>query len=74
VRPLWHHDRMSTTTPDQEPTQLALLDAQASPLQFRLDQHTRQRGLAHVAAIRAQLAARAAQRADSLGLQSRSAA
>jgi len=32
------------------------------PLQFRLDQRTRQRGLAHIAAIKAQLAARAAER------------
>jgi hypothetical protein len=31
-------------------------------LQFRLDQRTRERGLAHVAAIKAQLAARAAAR------------
>jgi hypothetical protein len=32
------------------------------PLQFRLDRRTRERGLAHVAAIKAQLAARAAAR------------
>jgi hypothetical protein len=34
------------------------------PLQFRIDQRTRQRGLAHIAAIKAQLAARAAERDD----------
>ena len=44
------------------PTQLALLDTASMPLQFRLDQRTRERGLAHVAAIKAQLAARAAAR------------
>jgi len=48
----------------QAPEQLALLSPTASPLQFRLDQRTRQRGLAHVAAIKAQLAARAAARAE----------
>ncbi len=57
---------MSTTaTPHQAPTQLALLDTEPNPLQFRLDQRTRERGMAHVAAIKAQLAARAATRQDS---------
>jgi hypothetical protein len=61
---------MSTSTvTNPAPQQLALLTddtlpLQALPLQFRLDQHTRARGLAHVAAIKAQLAARAAARAD----------
>jgi hypothetical protein len=51
---------MSTNTPnDQAPTQLVLLDDPGLPLQFRLDQRTRERGLAHIAAIKAQLAARA---------------
>lgn len=45
-----------------EPEQLALLTVSDPPLQFRLDQRTRERGLAHVAAIRAQLAALAADR------------
>lgn len=50
----------STTTP--APEQLALLSPGDLPLQFRLDQRTRQNGLAHIAAIKAQLAARAAAR------------
>lgn len=49
-------------TTSDTPTQLALLDPTSLPLQFRLDQRTRERGLAHVAAIKAQLAARAAAR------------
>jgi len=51
-----------STTPRPAPQQLTLLDAREVPLQFRLDARTRERGLAHVAAIKAQLAARAAQR------------
>ena len=39
--------------------QLSLLPVSELPLQFRLDQRTRQRGLAHIAAIRRQLAAKA---------------
>jgi hypothetical protein len=38
--------------------QLSLLPVSELPLQFRLDQRTRQRGLAHIAAIRRQLAAK----------------
>ncbi|HEX2785533.1 MAG TPA: hypothetical protein VHN36_18260 [Ilumatobacteraceae bacterium] len=38
--------------------QLTLLPVSELPLQFRLDQRTRERGLAHVAAIRRQLAAK----------------
>ncbi|MEP7201649.1 MAG: hypothetical protein ABI894_03515 [Ilumatobacteraceae bacterium] len=38
--------------------QLTLLAVSELPLQFRLDQRTRQRGLAHIAAIRRQLAAK----------------
>jgi hypothetical protein len=52
----------SSTAPRPAPQQLALLDASDLPLQFRLDQRTRQRGLAHIAAIRAQLAQRATAR------------
>jgi hypothetical protein len=48
----------SCTTP--APEQLALLPTPELPLQFRLDQRTRERGLAHIAAIKAQLAAKAA--------------
>lgn len=51
---------MNTNTQNrQEPVQLALLEDTGLPLQFRLDQRTRERGLAHIAAIKAQLAARA---------------
>jgi hypothetical protein len=61
---------MTTSNPNgQHPQQLPLLDdldavqARADvALQFRLDQRTRQRGLAHIAAIKAQLSARAEQR------------
>lgn len=54
----------STESPTETdiPEQLALLTVSDPPLQFRLDQRTRERGLAHVAAIRAQLAALAADR------------
>ena len=44
------------TTPVAE--QLSLLTPAGLPIQFLLDQRTRQRGLAHIAAIKAQLAAR----------------
>ena len=55
-----------STAPEntQAPEQLALLPPAPTALQFRLDQRTRERGLAHVAAIKAQLAARAAARAE----------
>jgi hypothetical protein len=55
----------STTIPTEAapaPEQLALLTISDPPLQFRLDQRTRERGLAHVAAIKARLAALAAER------------
>lgn len=45
-----------TSTP--VPEQLSLLTPAGLPVQFLLDQRTRQRGLAHIAAIKAQLAAR----------------
>ena len=50
-----------TTCPAQNPTseQLSLLADSELPVQFRLDRRTRQRGLAHIAAIRRQLAAKA---------------
>jgi hypothetical protein len=38
--------------------QLTLLAVSDLPIQFRLDQRTRERGLAHIAAIRRQLAAK----------------
>ncbi len=54
---------MNTSTDSrQAPHQLALLEDTPLPLQFRLDARTRERGLAHVAAIKAQLAALAAER------------
>jgi hypothetical protein len=40
--------------------QLTLLTVSEQPVQFRLDQRTRERGLAHIAAIRRQLAANCA--------------
>ena len=42
--------------------QLTLLPAPHVPLQFRLDEATRRRGLRHIAEIRLQLAARQAAR------------
>ena len=53
VRSMAHSNH---TTPVAE--QLSLLTPAGLPLQFLLDQRTRQRGLAHIAAIKAQLAAR----------------
>lgn len=50
------------TTPVAQ--QLSLLTPAGLPIQFLLDQRTRQRGLAHIAAIKAQLAARHTQAAE----------
>lgn len=47
-----------TSTPEQ----LTLLGTTDVPLQFRIDERTRRCGLAHIAALRAQLVAQAAQR------------
>jgi hypothetical protein len=49
-----------TTSQTRESTsqQLSLLQVSELPVQFRLDQRTRQRGLAHIAEIRRQLAAK----------------
>ena len=44
--------------------QLTLLPAPEVPVQFRLDEATRRRGLRHIAEIRLQLAARQAARTD----------
>ncbi|MCY7300641.1 MAG: hypothetical protein LH616_15690 [Ilumatobacteraceae bacterium] len=69
-----------STDTTQAPQQLALLSPGDSSLhdrslQFRLDSRTRQSGLAHIAAIRAQLAERAAARqADSAPAPARRAA
>jgi hypothetical protein len=53
----------STTT--AQPEQLSLLSPSDLPVQFRLDRRTRERGLAHIAQIRRQLAANAARRGPS---------
>jgi hypothetical protein len=45
--------------------QLTLLPAPDVPLQFRLDEATRRRGMRHIAEIRLQLAARQAARSTS---------
>ncbi len=44
------------------PQQLSLLSSASVPPQFRLDERTRRSGLAHVAALRAQIQAQAAAR------------
>ena len=44
------------------PEQLSLLTPSDLPIQFRLDRRTRERGLAHIAAIRRQLAEQADRR------------
>ena len=63
MRPFWDHAGMAHSTENPlAAEQLALLSPDDLPYQFRLDQRTRQRGLAHVAAIRAQLAEKAAAR------------
>ena len=47
---------ISTTTSPSAPEQLSLLpDASTVPVQFRLDEATRRRGLRHIAEIRARL-------------------
>jgi hypothetical protein len=48
-----------TRTASPQPEQLSLLMPSDLPIQFRLDRRTRERGLAHIAEIRRQLAARA---------------
>lgn len=47
--------------------QLTLIEPVDVPLQFRLDRRTRQLGLARIAQIRAEMAARAAARAEATG-------
>jgi len=49
-----------TTSDKANSEQLTLLNVSELPVQFRLDQRTRERGLAHIAAIRRQLAAKSA--------------
>lgn len=61
---------MSTTRRPQSgggtdrPEQLTLLPPTDAPLQFRLDEKTRRRGLERIAEIRRQLAVQAARRAN----------
>jgi hypothetical protein len=64
----------SNENPTPAPEQLALLSPGDLPLQFRLDQGTRLRGLAHIAAIKAQLAAKAASRQPEAARPARRAA
>ena len=57
------HSAHTTQAPEQPAVeQLALLSPADLPLQFRLDKSTRERGVPHIAALKAQLAARAAAR------------
>ena len=51
-----------TRTASPQPEQLSLLTPSEMPLQFRLDRRTRERGLAHIAEIRRQLADRSGPR------------
>ena len=51
---------MTKTTTNSAPEQLTLLPAADVPVQFRLDDATRRRGLRHIAEIRARLAERPA--------------
>jgi len=53
VTPPVEDGAMTTTT--ARPEQLTLLSTDEVPAQFRLDEATRRRGLAHIAEIRAQL-------------------
>jgi hypothetical protein len=54
---------MATRTADHDrPEQMSLLAPPDVPVQFRLDRRTRERGLAHIAQIRRQLASNAARR------------
>jgi hypothetical protein len=46
----------SRTIPQDRSEQLTLLPPAAVPVQFRLDEATRRRGLRHIAEIRARLA------------------
>jgi hypothetical protein len=46
---------MSATPTSPNPEQLTLLPVAAVPVQFRLDEATRRRGLRHIAEIRALL-------------------
>lgn len=55
------------TTNIESPEQLTLLPEAAVPVQFRLDEATRRRGLAHIAEIRAHLDRSRAQRAEQAG-------
>jgi hypothetical protein len=62
------------TSEPNHPEQLTLLSTPDVPLQFRLDERTRLRGLAQIERIRAQLAALAEQHDASAAPQRRRAA
>ena len=47
---------MTSITTSSSPEQLTLLPEASVPVQFRLDEATRRRGLRHIAEIRARLA------------------
>jgi hypothetical protein len=55
------HEHDEPHQPEQ-PQQLTLLAPVEVPLQFRIDEATRRRGLRHIAEIRLQLAARHTER------------
>jgi hypothetical protein len=52
------------TAASTRPEQLSLLSPSDLPVQFRLDRRTRERGLAHIAEIRRQLANNASRRSS----------
>jgi hypothetical protein len=58
--------RISPLAATGRPEQLSLLTTPQVPLQFRLDERTRRRGIAQVEQLRRQLAERAAQRGEAL--------
>jgi len=61
VTPLLHDAGMATrhrNSRTEAPEQLSLSIDSSLPIQFRLDRRTRERGLAHIAEIRRQLAER----------------
>jgi hypothetical protein len=57
----------------ERPEQLMLLPPTDVPLQFRLDERTRRRGLEHIARIRRQLEEQASKRAHTTGPRRRAA-
>jgi hypothetical protein len=64
TRPVSRRQATRSTSSSAQPQQLSLLAPTNVPLQFRLDERTRRRGLAHIALIRQQLAEMHAAKAD----------